>query len=79
MPRSICIYSAAVASIMVMTTDPGSAEIDPVYTERLTFFFERRPHAGAKREEEVKDTLVLNCGYSHITTEVIVAQYDCVL
>lgn len=37
MPRSICICSATVASIMIMMTDPGSADIDPIYTERLTF------------------------------------------
>lgn len=56
MPRSICIYSATVASIMIMMTDPGSAERDPIYTECVIFL--RRGLTKERRGKKRSKTLL---------------------
>lgn len=69
----------AVASIMIMTSDPGSAEIDPIYTECVTFLQRGliKARRGRKRSKCAPAyTIALNCGYSSIVTEVTVVFYN---
>lgn len=72
---SICIYSATVASIMIMTTEPGSAEIDPLYTERVTFL-QRGVMKVRGTKKRSKWAFAFNCDYFLIISKVTVVLYN---